>query len=356
LLGSEEYTKSREIWSLNCAKCGKCIQICPTYKVTRWEHLSPRGRLILSPYVEDDRELVKSIFSCLTCGICEQVCPSNVEITEIIEKKRGEYAKQTILPERHVRLLNNMVEKGNPYGDDIETMEIDGEVDVIYYPGCTSLAREREIFESTVKILKSMGVSFGIEFMYCCGSTSLRIGGDLSYAERNYRRLREVVERTKAKTLLVNCPGCYRTVKKDYEKFGGLGVRIMHITEFLSENAEMLRLRKDGIRVSFHDSCHLARHMGIVKEPRRVLSMVSEIVEPEQHGMESFCCGGGGGVRVSYRELTREVRKVRIEQFRRTNADVVVTSCPYCYRNLKNGADGLIIKDLTSFIAERLEE
>ena len=305
--------------------------------------------------MENDEELVRSIFSCLTCGICEQACPSEIEITEIIEKRRGEYARLGILPERHIRLLRNMREKGNPYGDEIESIEFDGEVDVIYYPGCTSLAREREIFESTVEILKSMGIRFGVEFRYCCGSTSLRIGGDLSYAERNFRRLKEVVERTGAEIVLVNCPGCYRTIKKDYEKFGGIGTEILHITEFLSRNAERLRVKRDGIKISFHDSCHLARHMGIVDEPRKVLSMISEIIEPEHYGMESFCCGGGGGVRVSYRDLTREVRRVRIEEFKKTGADIVVTSCPYCYRNLKNGAEGLKIMDMTSFIAERLE-
>ena len=354
--GSEEYTKSREIWSLKCAKCGRCIQICPTYKATKWEHLSPRGRIILSSYIEDDPELVKSIFSCLTCGICEIVCPSNVAVTDVIEGKRESYARAGILPAKHVRLLKNMVERDNPYGDEIETIETDGEVDVIYYPGCTSLAREREIFESTVKILKSMEISFGIEFRYCCGSTSLRIGGDLSYAERNYRRLKDVLERTGAKIILVNCPGCYRTIKKDYKKFGGLNAEILHITEFLSLNSGRLKLKKDGIRVTFHDSCHLARHMGIIEEPRRVLTLVADLVEPEQSKMDSFCCGGGGGVRVSYRDLTRAVRKVRIEQLRKTGAEVAVTSCPYCYRNLKNGADGLTIKDLTTFIAERLEE
>ncbi len=354
--GSEEYTKSREIWNLKCAKCGKCIQICPTYRVTKWEHLSPRGRIILSPYVEDDDELVRSIFSCLTCGICEAVCPSDVDVTDIIEQTRGGYANQKILPERHMRLLSNMVEKGNPYGDEIETFEIDGRVDLIYYPGCTSLAREREIFENTVKILKSMEISFGIEFRYCCGSTSLRIGGDLSYAEKNFRRLEEVIERTKAITVLVNCPGCYRTIKKDYEKFGGLNADILHITEFLSINADRLKLKKDDMKITFHDSCHLARHMGIVEEPRKVLSLVADLAEPEHSKMDSFCCGGGGGVRVSYRDLTRAVRKIRIQQLRETGADIAVTSCPYCYRNLKNGAEGLTIKDLTTFIAERLEK
>ncbi|WP_457590873.1 (Fe-S)-binding protein [Geoglobus sp.] len=353
--GSVQHNESREVWSLNCAKCGRCVNSCPTYLVTGWEHLSPRGRLILLPYTENDGELVKSMFTCLTCGICETVCPSGVEITEKIERARKRFTECNLIPERHALLLRRMEESGNPYGIEIERFEPDGEVDVLYYPGCTSIVKEREIFESTVKVLEAIGVNFAVEFSYCCGSTSLRIGGDERYARRNYERLKEVIARTKAQKIVVSCPGCYRTMKKDYERFGGLNAEVLHIVQFLAENAGRMRIRKDGTKIAYHDSCHLARHMRIVDEPRKVLRLAGNLVEPEYHGMNSFCCGGGGGVKLSYKEITGKVREERIRQLRDTNADVVITSCPYCYRNLKNGDERLNIKDITTFLVERLE-
>lgn len=353
--GSIQYNEPREIWSLNCAKCGRCVVACPTYKVTGWEHLSPRGRLLLLPYTENDSELIKSIFTCLTCGICEVVCPSGIEITDRIEEARKRFAGEGIVPERHAILLERMEKFGNPYGIEIAGYEPDGEVDVLYYPGCTPIVKEKEILESTVRILRAIGASFAIEFRYCCGSTSLRIGGDDRYARKNYERLKRVIEKTKAKKIVVNCPGCYRTLKKDYERFGGLNAEVMHIVQFLAENASQLRVKRDGIKIAYHDSCHLARHMGITKEPRKVLMMAGKLVEPENHGLNSFCCGGGGGVKLSYKEITRGVRSERLRQLKETKADVVVTSCPYCYRNLKNGDEKLNIKDITVFLEERLE-
>ncbi|WP_456371162.1 (Fe-S)-binding protein [Geoglobus sp.] len=352
--GSAEYYEPREIWNLRCAKCGRCVASCPTYIVTGWEHLSPRGRLLLLQYTEDDDEVVKALYTCLTCGICEVVCPSAVDITGEIESARRRYAENCILPERHGVLLERMEQYGNPYGIHIAGHDPETQVDVIYYPGCTSVVKEREIFESTLKVLRAIGVSFAVEFMYCCGSTSLRIGGDDRYARRNYTRLKEVLKKTGAKKIVVNCPGCYRTLKKDYERFGGLNAEVLHIVQFLAENVDNIELSKDSIRIVYHDSCHLARHMGIVNEPRKVLSRAGELVEAEKHGLNTFCCGGGGGVKLSYKEISRAVRSKRIEQLKATNADVIVTSCPYCYRNLKNGDGGLNIKDITMFLAERL--
>ncbi|WP_084632209.1 (Fe-S)-binding protein [Geoglobus ahangari] len=353
--GSNRNYEPREVWSLNCAKCGRCVVSCPTYLVTKWEHLSPRGRLLLAGYVENDEELVKSVFSCLTCGICEVVCPSSVRVTEIIEDVRRKFVEHSLLPERHALLLERMESSGNPYGVEIESYEAAEGVDVIYYPGCTSIAKEREIFESTVRLLDAMGVSYSIEFRYCCGSTALRIGGDDRYARKNFERLREVVKRTGASKIIVSCPGCYRTIGRDYRKFGDLGAEVQHMVQFLAEHIDRLRLKREDIRIAYHDSCHLGRHMGIFEEPRKVLRMAGELMEPENHGTSSFCCGGGGGAKLSYREITREVRDERLRQLRETGADVVVTSCPYCYRNLKNGDERLNIKDITIFLAERLE-
>ncbi|MBE8538595.1 heterodisulfide reductase-related iron-sulfur binding cluster [Geoglobus acetivorans] len=351
-----EHTESVSVWTLRCAKCGRCIVDCPTYLATKWEHLSPRGRIILSFHAENDSELIKSAFSCLTCAMCEVVCPSGVEVTNLLETARKRFVEIGAVPERLSEFFRKMDRSGNPYGIDVETYDPSGEVDILYYPGCTSLLREREIFESSVKILERIGVRFAIEFKYCCGSTTLRTGGSEKFARRNFERLREIVEKTGAKRIIVSCPGCYRTIARDYRKFGEIGAEVQHMVEFLAENANKLGLRKENIRIAFHDSCHLARHMKVVEEPRVVLGKIGMLVEAEQHGLSSFCCGGGGGVKLSYRDISRAVRDMRVAQLEKTGAEVVVTSCPYCYRNLKNSSGGLNIKDITIFIAERLKE
>ncbi len=353
---SKKRAESWKVWDLGCSKCGKCVTSCPTYIASRWEHLSPKGRIMLIPHIEDDSELLKSIFTCFTCGICENICPSGLEITSIIERGRKRFSEKGILPEKHERLLTRMETFGNPYGIQLERFEPKGDVEVIYYPGCTTIAKEEEILRSAISVLERSGVSFGVEFNYCCGSTALRIGGDEKYAKRNYERLVEAVEKTNAERVITSCPGCYRTIKKDYEIFGGLNAEVQHLVEFLAERIDSIKLRREEKRIVFHDSCHLGRHMGIYEEPRKILSKIGIVVEPEKAREESFCCGGGGGVKLSYKDVSSNVKSIRLKMLKDTGAEIIVTSCPYCYRNLKNSDESIKIKDITMIIEERLEQ
>jgi len=52
----------------------------------------------------------------------------------------------------------------------------------------------------------------------------------------------------------------------------------------------------------------------------------------------SACCGGGGGVRSAYPELSKEIAARRVDEA--SFADMLVTTCPFCVNNLKAGASG----------------
>ena len=56
----------------------------------------------------------------------------------------------------------------------------------------------------------------------------------------------------------------------------------------------------------------------------------------EPHGVENFCCGGGGGM-LSMSEFAKEriaAGKVKADQIRATGAEIVVTSCHNCLDQL----------------------
>ena len=64
----------------------------------------------------------------------------------------------------------------------------------------------------------------------------------------------------------------------------------------------------------------------------------------------SLCCGAGGGVKSAYPEIADEMAQSRITQALETNADLLVTPCPFCKLNLKDR--GLDVLDLTEFLIE----
>jgi CheY-like chemotaxis protein len=90
-------------------------------------------------------------------------------------------------------------------------------------------------------------------------------------------------------------------------------------------------------RVTYHDSCNLARSCGITEEPRELLRMVAtDFVEMTPNRAENFCCTGGGGAMSMSEYTPRRLvsAKVKADQITATGATIVVTSCHNCVDGL----------------------
>ncbi len=353
MLGQAEYYEPRKDFFVNCTKCGYCLSVCPTFTVTLWEHFSPRGRVVLSQLFKLDFDVSKSIFTCLTCGSCENVCPADLNFTEEIEKVRSAIVRAGYGVKKHLDLLEIIMTYGNPYGEKPYEEEYK-RAEVIYFPGCTALYKEKELFDATINLLEKIGVEYYVEGRQCCGSTAIRVGIGEEVARKGFENLKKAIEKTGASVIVTSCPGCYRTIKKDYKKlFGGLNVEIKHITEFVTDYIEKLRFKKTNLTVSYHDPCHLGRHMKVFEEPRILIQKVAELKELERIKNESFCCGGGGGVRAGFRDFSMMVMQERLKEVKRVGAELLITACPFCYRNLKRG--DVAVKDITVLLSELIE-
>ena len=83
--------------------------------------------------------------------------------------------------------------------------------------------------------------------------------------------------------------------------------------------------------------------MGVFEEPRKVLKSMPgiKLVEMERNRQEQRCCGAGGGVKAGIPDLALAVAKDRMNDAKATGADVVISTCPFCRRNLLDGRDDL---------------
>lgn len=81
-----------------CVKCGLCLPHCPTYTLTGNEADSPRGRISLMQWLDEDPEispgLLTHIDRCLYCGACEAMCPSQVPFGVLMDTARARLAVQ----------------------------------------------------------------------------------------------------------------------------------------------------------------------------------------------------------------------------------------------------------------------
>ncbi|HHO69238.1 MAG TPA: (Fe-S)-binding protein [Gammaproteobacteria bacterium] len=76
-----------------CVKCGLCLPVCPTFRLSGNEADSPRGRVTLIQALLQDEALcspglLTHIDRCLQCGACQAMCPSNVAFTALMDAAR----------------------------------------------------------------------------------------------------------------------------------------------------------------------------------------------------------------------------------------------------------------------------
>ena len=100
-------------------------------------------------------------------------------------------------------------------------------------------------------------------------------------------------------------------------------------------------------RVTYHDSCHLLRELGVKNEPREILKNVKGLDFIEMDNSDD-CCGFGGVFSAKYRRLAGDISAAKIEKAFRTGAEYVVACDTGCIRHMESAAreSGALIKPL----------
>lgn len=357
-------TKKLEKEMLTCTFCGFCKSVCPYFEDNQWDPSVARGKVILAyglarGDIEPDDSVVKRIYQCTTCKDCERRCPSNISVIEIVKAARRDLVEAGHILPAHSKIIENIEQTGNPYG---ETQEPDFGVpvrnaDIGYFIGCTSRYRTKEIATHTVSILRKLGVDFTLVEEICCGSTLHRIGHRKEDIVEMMKANVDAVNRLGIKKLLFTCAGCLHMFKEEYVKHLDYDFEVEHVVQFLSR--QELKLKPLRKRVTYHDPCHIGRHMKIYEEPRVLLRKIpeAEFVEMKENRDTARCCGGGGGVRAADPDAAQRMASRRVASASEV-ADLLVTSCPFCASTLRFGNEhievDIDVMDITELIDELL--
>ncbi|HDZ06680.1 (Fe-S)-binding protein, partial [Maribacter sp.] len=353
--------KEFENAALACAQCGQCraanwpskgiFHSCPVTKVdgiAKFEPLLARGKNLIMKgllwgHLQLSQEISDVIYQCTLCGLCEEVCFNSqsesfdfplhniMDHVNTYEALRADLVEAGFPIESQVPMNKAMVELLNPYERDNKekvnwTQKLDFKIknantedsEILYFVGCTSgLTPDIEkVAIATAKIFNKLGVDFSVfgEHEVCCGSVGMRTGDRNSFgkvAEKNT----ELFKGKGIKRIVTSCAGCYRTFKKDYGKRLD-DIEILHTVEFLQEiiKTKDIKLKNLDIKTTYHDPCHLGRHMNVYEAPRDLLNMISNLTEMKTNRVGAMCCGAGGGVKKGFPELSMEIAKNRVKE------------------------------------------
>jgi Fe-S oxidoreductase len=233
----------------------------------------------------------------------------------------------------------------------------------LYWVGCATSFDERARLtaESTAKLLTRAGVDFAIlgPRESCTGDPARRIGNEYvfqAFAEQNV----EVLNESGVTKIVANCPHCFNTLANEYPDFGG-DYEVIHHSELLARLVRDGRLkpeRSDGLSITYHDSCYLARHNDVLEGPRELVSSVGQPIEMKRSGKQTFCCGAGGA-HMWMEERGTPINAARVAEAAETGASTLAVACPYCTVMLDDGVqstgDELRVVDVATLLAEATE-
>jgi Fe-S oxidoreductase len=369
-----------------CVRCGYCTEAChfsqatgdPKYAPPRKLDLlrrfharetsafAPVRRLFTRDLTADDlREWQELVFdSCTECGRCSMVCPMGVNTARGVNVMREALYEAGLAPLELTAVAQEQAGRGTVFGvgpeqlrQAVEGLRAQGivvpldepQADVLLVTTVIDVLLYLDAFAATARILNHLGLrwtlrSAGFEaanFGLLAGSESLQVAAS--------RRLIEEALAIGARTVILpECGHSYPALRWDARRDDGsaLPFEVLAVSEFVGREAEAGRLRLqppgDGGSYTYHDACKLARHGGVMHEPRAALKALGvDFRETAPTAERNWCCGGGAGAFLINRAegLRHRAWEIKREQIEQTGAQTVVVSCGSCRLNLMAGAE-----------------
>lgn len=202
--------------------------------------------------------------------------------------------------------------------------------------------RYRDVNRKAALILQKLGVKIcylGEEELY--SGALLYEFGFVEDLRRHARKMADLLKSTGARTIICLSPHAAEVFKLVYPHLVvDFNYRVMTFLEAVYDiykNGSWRLTSGFTGKVAIHDSCRLARELGMTEEPREILAAMEGVtlVEPEFNRRWTTCCGGPG--KVLFPELSGKMAVRRVQELEAAKADVVLTFCPYCLAALDKG-------------------
>ena len=373
----------KETNAFYCLSCGKCSGGCPVSVVK--PDFSPR-RIVELALIESEESITTDIsyWDCLTCGKCSNYCPEDVQFPIFIRNQRKEAPKSGNCPMiNHGGITYSIADTMANLDTEqdrlcwVKDVNIADKGDILLFTGCLvhfdiifeplRIDSGDNILNNAVKIMNKAGIVPAVmPDEVCCGHDHLWAGDEKTFRKLMKKNL-EAIKNTGARRIVTVCPEGTVTLKKDYARYGGLDLEVVHISEFIAELLEngKIDVRSPEGRITFHDPCRLAQHLKIIDAPRNVIKAVNPdgFIEMKDSKEMAFCCGTS--LFRNCDAFSEAIRSERLSQAMATDAECLLTACPKCQIHFKctlstkceeQGLNpDLKVKDLVTYVAENME-
>jgi Fe-S oxidoreductase/ActR/RegA family two-component response regulator len=379
---------------VGCVHCGMCDEAChyvlafpddhkmtPSYKADQVRKLFKANHDWTGsvfpwwvgadkvPLSDEDLETLKDISfgTCTNCRRCTLSCPMGVDTATLNRIMRGLLSHVGVMPEGVRVVSKDQWEIGNQMGvlkedyvDTIEWMSEELEEDlghskaeipidkkgakIVYSINPREVKYDPRTIKKAALIFYAAGENWTMSSEGWDQTNFGLFSGDDGLGGAAGKRVYESVGNLEAEKLVISeCGHGYRSTRHEAVNWAGETVpvtmesSVWTMLQYIKEGRIKVDPTKNSERVTYHDSCNLARSCGFYEEPRELLRLVTtDFQEMYPNRTENYCCTGGGGAMSmsEYAPKRLESAKVKADQIRETGAKVVVTSCHNCVDGL----------------------
>ncbi len=390
ILEHGSYGLAMDVYTRLSTKCSRCAAACQLHQTTDEDRDIPcmRSELLFKVYrryftragiakarvfggftLTDEYldEMAEEFYRCTACRRCKLTCPMGVDHGLVTHLARWLLAEVDVIPKALLVSVREQLEGvGNTSAipvialrDTCEFLEeefeeeygvtgikfpIDKEeTEFVFFPAVSDYLLEPDTLMGNAAVMHVTGGSWTIGTGNFDG-----INYGLFYSDRMMEKIvqNEVAEvkRLKGKKILVGeCGHATRSAWFAETFCGEDAPEVVNCLQYAHQQYKAgkipLKAEKIKEKVTYHDPCNIARSGRIIEEPRELLRAIcDDFVEMTPNRTENYCCGGGGGT-VSIDEI-REFRttlmgKRKADQIRATGAEIVVSPCANCKKQLK---------------------
>lgn len=406
--------------ALQCVRCASCLNVCPVFRLVGGHVFGDvyTGGIgtILTAWFDQLKKTEDIQGLCIGCGNCKQVCPGKIDIPELIMEIRrrldrsaprslGQKAVYAVVNNRRLfhgllraaslaqkplakdgfirhlpqflsglgdfRSLPAIAEK--PLRDLLPAKPDDsGRPVAAFYAGCLIDFAYPQVGLAVARVLAHAGIqTIFPQGQTCCGAPARYAGAD-QVAAANARDNLEALSAQPVDYIVSACPTCTVALKKAFgQDLAAQGEASLLDTarrvadqtwDFSSLVAKLVKEGRlalepgDAQGLTYHDSCHLKRSLGVWREPRELLAQagcqISEMFESD------MCCGMGGSYSLKFPEISAPILERKLANIEASGAPLVAMDCPGCLMQIQGGLDkrksAIKTRHTAELLAERL--
>ncbi|NQU65433.1 MAG: (Fe-S)-binding protein [SAR324 cluster bacterium] len=220
-----------------------------------------------------------------------------------------------------------------------------------------------EVGEAMVTVFQKLGISLDCPTAQTCCGQSAYNSGYKKVAKTAAKRFIEIFE--KAEVIVCPSGSCVDMVRNHYPtlfknepdwrlRAESVAGKTFEFTEYL---VDVLKVEDLGAsfteKLTYHDSCHLLRNIGVKDQPRKLIAKVAgaELVEMEN---SDKCCGFGGTFSIKYPGISTAILDEKLDNIMSSGATTVVGCDVGCLMNIEGRLSRKNLPIKTMHIAQLL--